>query len=272
MKIAFCFLTRGDLLQPKVWDSFFAGASAEKYTVYCHPKHPEQVSGPILAGRIIDQRVPTRHGHVSIVKASLHLFSQAYDADKDNEYFILLSESTIPIVPFDDLYRAIALHGAHSIISYSVPPADTEHHQRLFTVTQPELFAPAFFYHDQWVALHRRHVAMLLDHPALALFAEVFAPDEHYFMNTLVHLKGASLEQFVNQRTTFVNWRDREVKLHASRETGQVVGQTVHPKTYRQLSDADLAEARSGGCWFFRKVDAACDCADVVKGLLSPTA
>jgi len=40
---------------------------------------------------------------------------------------------------------------------------------------------------------------MLLDHPSLALFSNVFAPDEHYFMNALVHLKGASLDQFVNR-------------------------------------------------------------------------
>jgi hypothetical protein len=267
MKIALCFLTRGDLLQPKVWDVFFSGAAAEKFTLYCHPKFPEQVTGPILRDRVIPDRVPTRHGHVSIVKATLNLFSHAYAADEDNQYFVLLSESTIPIVRFDDLYQSIARQGEHSIISYTVPSPATLHHRRLYRVTQPELFSPAFFYHDQWIILHRRHMAMLLDHPSVELFDNVYAPDEHYFMNTLVHLRGASLDQFVNRRGTYVNWRDKEIKFHAT-PTGQIFGNTVHPKTYRQLPEADLAEAENRGCWFFRKVDAACDCSMVSERLL----
>lgn len=263
MKIAFCFLTRGDLFQPKIWKGFFNGAALEKYTAYCHPKEPEHVAGPILRDRIIDERVPTQHGDVSLVKATLNLFSKAHDDDEDNQYFVLLSESTIPIVSFEHFYKSIERHGGHSIISYSVPPPNTEHHQRLFAVKQPALFSSAFFHHDQWVILHRRHVSMLLDHPSLALFSNVFAPDEHYFMNALVHLKGASLDQFVNQRSTFVNWRDKAIKTYTNPTTGQVVGRTFHPKTYHQLSAADLAEAHNGHCWFFRKVDAECDCATV---------
>jgi hypothetical protein len=268
MKIAFCFLTRGDLFQPKVWESFFSSAPLEKYTIYCHPKEPEHVASPILSGRIINDRVPTRHGDVSIVKATLNLFSTAHNDDEDNQYFVLVSESTIPIVSFDYLYKSVERNGSHSITSYNVPPPNIEHHQRLFTVKQRELFSSAFFSHDQWIILHRQHVSMLLDHPSLALFNNVFAPDEHYFMNALVHLKGASLDQFVNQRATFVNWRDKVIKTYTSPETGQVLGRTVHPKTYHQLSAADIKEARNGDCWFFRKVDAECDCTIVTKHLL----
>jgi hypothetical protein len=202
---------------------------------------------------------------VSIVKATLNLFSQAYD-DEDNQYFVLLSESTIPIVFFDRVYQSLKREGAHSIVSSSVPPPDTEHHQRLAAIKQPALFASAFFHHEQWVVLHRRHVSMLLDHPSLELFSTMFAPDEHYFMNVLVHLKGASLDQFVNRRITFVNWHEREVKLHTN-DAGQVVGRTNHPKTYRQLSDADLADAWNGRCLFFRKVAAECDCSLVEQHL-----
>ncbi len=263
MKIAFCFLTRGDLLQQKIWELFFAGAPRERFTIYCHPKEPERVAGALLSGRVVKDRVPTQHGHVSLVQATLNLFAQAYADDPANEYFVLLSESTIPIVPFAQFYDGLVNCQSRSVVSFQVAAPNSEHHQRLSSVRQPELFSSAFFYHEQWVILHRRHVALLRELPGLALFSKAFAPDEHYFMNTLVHLKGAPLDQFANQRATFVNWREREIRTYTNKHTGAFVGRTVHPKTYRQLSAADLEEARRDGCWFFRKVDADCDCAAV---------
>lgn len=267
MKIAFCFLTRSDLLQPNVWKAFFAAAEQEKYTIYCHPKDAEDVTAPILSGRIINDRVATQHGHVSLVKATLNLFSQAYDDAEDNQYFILLSESTIPIVSFNEIYENAKRCQSRSVVSYRVAPPNSEHHQRLSAVSQPALFSSAFFHHEQWVILHRRHVSMLLAHPSLALFSRVFAADEHYFMNVLVHLKGASLDQFINRRATFVNWRDWEQRTYTNVATGKVMGHTIHPKTYFRLSPADIAEADNERCWFFRKVDAKCDCTLVLPRL-----
>lgn len=102
------------------------------------------MASPILKDRIINDRVVTQHGHVSIVKATLNLFSQAYVDDDDNQYFVLLSESTIPIVSFDRFNKSIERRGPHSIINYTVPPSNAEHHQRLFAMEQPELFSSAF--------------------------------------------------------------------------------------------------------------------------------
>ncbi len=267
MKIAFCFLTIGDLLQPKIWDAFFRAAAQEKYSVYCHPKKPQQVTSPTLRDRIIKDHTPTQHGHVSLVEATLKLFAQAYDDAPDIEYFALISESAIPLVSFGEFYAAVERKGPRSIVGYQIVGPKSEHYQRLRAVQQPERFSSAFFYHEQWVILHRRHVALLLDHPGLNLFSNVYAPDEHYFMNALIHLKRASLDQFANHRATFVNWREREVRPLTNPVTREVIGQTVHPKTYSRLSAADLAEATRADCWFFRKVTAESDCS-LVSGRL----
>ena len=260
MKIAFCFLCIGDVSQPKLWTRFFASAPSERYKVYCHPKELELVSTQFLRGGIINKRVPTRHGDISLVKAALNLFSTAYDDDPDIQYFVLLSESTIPILPFNQIYNIIDQQGARSIINYNVPPTNSEHHNRLLSVKEPALFSTAFFHHDQWIILHRRHVSKLLDHPSLTLFSNVFAPDEHYFMNVLVHVRDTALDEFVKHAATFVNWRDKTVKTYTNPETGQFIGRTVHPKTYYQLSGLDIVQALGAHYWFFRKVDPTCDC------------
>src|SRR5262249_52461715 len=147
------------------------------------------VKSHFLAGRIISERVSTRHAHISIVDATLALFAAAYCDDAENQYFILLSESTIPIVPFAAICSELARCESRSLIPFSVPPPGTEHHARLQTIANNAIFAKAFYLHDQWIVLHRRHVAALLDRSALAQFARVFAADEHYIMNVLVHVK-----------------------------------------------------------------------------------
>jgi Core-2/I-Branching enzyme len=260
MKIAFCFLSTGDVSQPAIWNRFFSSAPRESYKVYSHPKEPGLVTSEFLQGRIINNRVPTRHGDVSLVKATLTLFSTAYYDDPEIEYFVLLSESTIPILPFNNIYNIIKQKGARSIINYNVPPPNSEHHSRLSSVTTPALFAAAFFHHDQWIILHRRHVNKLLDHPSLTLFRNVFAPDEHYFMNVLVHQKGAALDEFVKHAATFVNWHEKTVKTYMNPNTGEFIARTVHPKTYHQLSGLEIVQALGEHCWFFRKVDRNCNC------------
>jgi hypothetical protein len=258
MKIAFCFLTQGDLLQPALWQAFFATAPQGRCNVYCHPKTPAAVTSEILSGRIIRERVATRHGDISIVAATLALFAAALADDVDNQFFVLLSESTIPIVPFAPIAGELAYAGPRSFVSYSVPAPDTEHHLRLRQVAGGARFAAAFYHHEQWVVLHRSHVLGLLDRSPLAQFGRVFAADEHYVMNVLVHLRATPLEQFVNRRTTFVNWRDQETRVRSGEETGEAGWLTYHPKTYTTLSALDLSEARNA--WFFRKVTASCDC------------
>lgn len=263
-KVAFCFLTTTDLHQQDIWRRYFFSAYAEQYSIYCHPTQPEQVTDSLLKGNIIDKTVPTRHGDASLVQASLNLFLQAYN-DPENEYFILLSESTIPIVSFNQFIASLKRCRSRSIFSYRVAPPESEHYGRLADIKQPELFSASFLHHHRWVILHRRHLAMLLDRPGLSLFSNMFAPDEHYFMNALVHLKGVRLDEFVNQHATFVNWHEKEIKECWNPTTGKLVARTVHPKTYHQLSSADLAQA--DGCWFFSKVSPDCDCALVSERL-----
>jgi Core-2/I-Branching enzyme len=263
--LSFCFLTQGDLFHPKIWDAFFADVPTEHFSIYCHPKNLESVISPILVNRIIRDRVPTRHGDISLVEATLALFAAALE-ETHNRYFILLSESTIPITSFATIRDDIARCGARSLIPYSVPAPGTEHHRRLAMVTDGSLFAKAFYHHCQWVVLHRKHVRALLRRSYLPLFARVFAPDEHYIMNVLVHIQGVSQDKILNRRTTFVNWQDKEIKHWLHQGTGRIF-RTVHPKTYTVLSPSDLNGAHDA--WFFRKVAASCDCNLVLERLNS---
>ena len=268
MKIAFCFLTRANLHQPRLWENFFS-QSKGRHTVYCHPKFPENVTDLLLTDRIIQNRVPTEYAHVSLVVASISMFLTAYADCDENEYFVLASESTIPIVPFDLIYQELLRANGRSLIRYYLPEPGTELHgrlqERLSMIEPPSLFSSPSYAHSQWFALHRSHVALLRDYPAIEAFMKVYAADEHYFMNTLVHLKGRPLGEFANKATTFANFREPEVKRYSVPNTKQelVSIETFQPRTYEHISAADLSEAKATGAWFFRKVTEQCDCSIV---------
>ena len=268
MKIAFCFLTRANLLQPRLWERFFS-TSEGRHTVYCHPKFPEQVTNDLLAGRIIKDLVATTYAHVSGVVASISMFLTAYADCPENEYFVLVSESTIPIVPFDAVYQGLLQAKGRSIVQYYAPEPGSELHirlrERVSMISPRSLFPPPIYAHSTWVVLHRSHVALLYDYPAIEAFMKVNGADEHYFMNTLVHLKRRPIEEFVNRAATFVNFREPEVERYAVPNDKQELAaiETFRPKTYETISAADLSEAKATGVWFFRKVAALCDCAIV---------
>ncbi|WP_421694476.1 beta-1,6-N-acetylglucosaminyltransferase [Aestuariivirga sp.] len=250
-----CFLTMGDVTQPSLWAAY--ARLCQESTFYCHPKHPEQVQSPFLRERIIGHRVPTSWGGLSLVAATLSLFRTAY-LDRHHDHFILLSETTIPIVPPGTVERELNMVKGQSIINFTVAEPGSEHFQRAQALPPTHPFQP-FFAHDQWVILSRPHVRVLLETPRLEWFLRMFAPDEHYILNVLAHECGVRPREVINQRRTFVNWTERE-RRETRDEQGNLVLRSTHPKSYDQLSPGDVLNAREEGNWFFRKVSSRCDC------------
>ena len=103
-KIAFLFLTIDNLKHSSVWEEYFKGVDKKKYSLYVHPKHHDKVSDDILKGNIIDDLVETKHGF--LVEAMIKLMNAGLK-DKDNKFFVFVSDSCIPIKRFDVLYEEI---------------------------------------------------------------------------------------------------------------------------------------------------------------------
>lgn len=261
MTLALCFLTIGDLSQPALWDQFVQDAKGLK--IVCHPKaDPASISTPWLRRGIIDARIPTQHGDISLVDASLNLFSSAFQ-DQAVEHFILLSETTIPLTPPRVLAKQLKRYKGKSLINYQPTGPMTEHGRRQQALPKNHPFKP-FLVHDQWIILARKHVELLLTKPQLDMFTSMFAADEHYFANVLLHTCRVKPSEICSERKTYVNWQQREIKEQRDHE-GRLLKRTIHPKIYETLSEEDLALARQQGCWFFRKVSANCKVPSALK-------
>ncbi|KAI3786708.1 hypothetical protein L1987_40601 [Smallanthus sonchifolius] len=104
-KIAFMFLTRGPLPLLPLWERFFEGQDATKYSIYVHT-HPGFELGVSISSVFYNRQIPSQAvewGTVSLVDAERRLLGNAL-LDFSNERFVLLSESCIPIYNFSTIW------------------------------------------------------------------------------------------------------------------------------------------------------------------------
>ena len=100
-KIAFLFVTIDDIHFPTLWSKYFKG-NEDKYTMYIHPKYPENVT--VFKNKIIKNLVDTSWGFIT--RAYVELYKSAIQ-DKDNYRFVTLSESCVPIQSFNKFYKNV---------------------------------------------------------------------------------------------------------------------------------------------------------------------
>jgi len=203
----------------------------------------------------IKNKVDTKWGDISLVKATLYLLYEAFN-NHDNEYFVLLSDTTIPLCSPDILYSKVA-----SVDKNMVHINERDDESALPIALASERFeglADKTFFHkhdfvkqDQWMILKRETVKFFLENNFLKVFGnKFFIPDEHYFVNVMNKFN----IPYLNKLTTFVYWEERF--------TQDVKGKTckvLHPITYNVTIPADIIrEATDRGCFFMRKVTSDC--------------
>jgi hypothetical protein len=229
-KLAFLFLTYDNLKQIKVWENYFNGADKEQYTIYVHSKNPSQVSDSILRGRQIKKLVSTKWGDISLVNATINLLEEAY-MNPDNMFFILVSDSCIPITTFNEFYNFLMEQDQSYILAYD---SNKERYDEILDKTF--ISRENFKKQHQWMILNRSATHLIIiTRQHTSIFSKMFAPDEHYFVNVLLHYE----QPFINKLITYTDWRNS----------------TEHPKTFTIVDDSLIIELRKHGFYFLRKID-----------------
>ena len=240
-KIALCFLTYDDLSKPNIWKKFVE-TSGDRYTVYIHNKTQFVDKHDFSGNHLIPGRISTRYAHISLVKATLLLFKEALK-EKENEYFILLSNSCIPLLNNREIYKIILEKKQNIISSYPANP------ERFLTFKNKNLIDKSMFMkQNQWFLCNRKTAEFFVENDHTEDYGDQFrVPDEHYFTN-IVTKYGIP---FANELITFVNWSWRK--------------DAPRPKTYEKLSEQEIEDAKKQGFLFFRKVSPQCILPDSFK-------
>lgn len=219
-KLAFMFLTRGPLPQERIWERFFQGHE-DLFSVYVHAAEEKHSWKSVV---FKDREIPSKKvswGKIDMINAQKRLLANAL-LDQDNEYFVLLSESCIPLRSFDYIYD----YFMNSSMSYVDCFYDPGPHGagRFLDGMRPEVQKKDFQKGAQWFAVHRRHALLIVADLLYYRKFEKFCkpgdkfrncyPDEHY-VQTFLHI--VDPQGISNWSVTHVDWRN----------------QKWHPRTYK---------------------------------------
>lgn len=235
MKIAFLFLIITDVYHQPCWRNFFnESVRKELYTIYVHSKDPIPADS-FFKKYEIDTKVPTRWE--TTLEAQTELLREALK-DPLNEKFVYLSESTIPLQPFDIVYERL-MEDSRSQFFYEPNP----HPERSF----PPLAEHLIYKNTQWVTLNRKHAELMAqNNHILGAVTNQFIDNEHYHGTFIVN----------HELTHEVNKQDHTLVLWPV--------PSPHPHMFTDLNHdehrQELVEAIINKRYLFcRKFDSNCD-------------
>ena len=296
-KIAFLFLTLDNTRFPEIWEYYFKG-NENKINIYNHPKNKELVTDSFLKDNIIDDLKETAWG--IIVGAILSLLKEALK-DKNNKYFILVSESCLPIKPFNEFYNF--LNNNHnqktSYIDFN-PKFNVDYKTSIDYLFKKHNFGKyfdrdyKFHKYSHWFCLSRFHIEKIFNNKNIYKQAEIFThvhtgeelwlsiilPDENIidypinYANWDEKYKAGEITNELNnlwnkydnvdnkkQKYKILNMINKKIKLR--KEYG------AHPKTYNIINIEDIMEIKNMKSFFLRKFSNDSNIKDYYKILLS---
>ena len=230
-KIAFLFLTREIPNHPSYWKTFFNG-HLNQYNIYMHPKYPSLVTDPFWKSNIIPTNMPTKWGDISLVEATISLLGEALK-DQNNQRFILVSESCLPLYNFKDFYKKL-INNSYSWIhkNYASEKSNLLRH---VTIPNPDFISfKNFKKQSQWMVLNRSDASFFVKNQFINLFSKMFAPDEHYFINLMDKYQ----RPYQDKIATYLEWHNNEGS----------------PNKFYNMDTLLIEKARQAGAIMIRKI------------------
>ena len=202
-KVAFCFLTYGDVEQQKLWSEFFKDADPAQYVNILHRADGDRSTW--LPNCTVIPTRKTEYAKFSLVEAQQDMFNAAF-RDPDVVKFVMLSGDTIPLHPFRRVYEQLIKDDMGYITSHGCNDMKVKQGLTVNKAAWPMDKPWAWQLSHQWIVLNRMHIQMLNDNwPMLtAVFGPSQIPDEHMY---LVFFTGfGCMDTFHKALVMRINW------------------------------------------------------------------
>ncbi|KAJ7520263.1 hypothetical protein O6H91_20G075300 [Diphasiastrum complanatum] len=235
-KIAFLFLARNRMPLDFYWEHFFKGSKEDKYSVFIHARpgfvyNAETTECSSFYNHQLTNSILVQWGGASMIEAERILLARALE-DHSNSYFVLLSDSCIPLYNFSYIYDYITSSSKSFVDSFRLSKEE-QYNPAMAPVISKEHWRKG----SQWFVLVRKHAEVVVadatifpvfrehcqsavlsnslrDHVVMDMFFQNphrrskrdCIPDEHY-IQTLLAIKGLEVE--AERRTlTYTFWKE----------------------------------------------------------------
>jgi hypothetical protein len=243
-KIAFCFLIYDVINQEELWNTFFQNVDTNKYRIYVHYKTNKPLT--YFEKYKLNNCIETKYGDITLVHAQNILLEEAIK-DKDNQHFIFISNSCIPVKSFEYVY-----HNLNEEYSYFNIAPQSSCFPRCNNVLK---FVDKYKIQkaSQWCILNRKHTEIMLNKKEYLLwFNSSVVPDEHCYITNIfqnnLQNEIITTPNLANGATTFINWADMDYKYPS----------TSGLKNYSFISEEELLHLLNSKCLFGRKFNSEC--------------
>lgn len=261
-KIAFCFLIYDKINNEEHWYKFFEKVDKKKYNIYIHFKKNKKLK--YFENMKINSLKDTNWCGPSLVKAQNLLLKEAL-RDKDNNHFIFISNSCLPIKSFDYIYNHLNINKSYFY--------ETKSHTKYFD----DMIA---YKSPQWCILNRKHSKLLISEDIEKLNKKIFmhftekgrghvnkfsgCPDEYCYITILNHLGERKNIIITNKdfdyATTYRSQYDEYRNFIRSRKSGR-------PSNYTLICPEEIDFLKKIKSFFLRKVNDKCEGIESLKSI-----
>lgn len=207
-KIAFCFLLYDIINHEDLWYNFFKNIDHNKYNIYIHYKN--NVPLKYFEKYKINNCIETQYAHISLTQAQNILLKKALE-DNNNQHFIILSNSCIPLKNFDYIYN----HLDETKSYFNVAPQEQcfPRCNSILNIIEKKYIQKQ----HAWCILNRKHTELMLkDTQYINWFKDIYCPEEHCYI-TMLYIYNLQDELITTlnlaiDATTFTNWQGMDYK------------------------------------------------------------
>jgi hypothetical protein len=156
MKAALCFIISYEhiLHKEQLWIDWIK-PNQDIINVYFHYKDINKIKSPWIKMYTIPPRITQKTSYYDVVPAYISILSYAYEYDKENIWFCLLTDSCVPIISPEKFRKLFFDHYQASIIKCKPAYWDIRIHRRANLRLLKQEF---WLSNDPWFTLCRDHV------------------------------------------------------------------------------------------------------------------
>ncbi len=189
-KIAFLFLSRDYLPLEDLWQAFFEEHdNPNHYTIYWHThREYKPLPSSFFYGKQIPNMIETRWGDRTLVDAARLMIIEALK-DPLNQFFILLSESCMPIHPMSTFRKGLLNQPKSIVNACAFEMKEMEGDTRWTSkMTQANFNKSYWRKSSEWFGLIRHHAELYgNDTYVIDVMSDVRPLDEHYLATLLAY-------------------------------------------------------------------------------------